>query len=212
MIVAIDGPVGVGKSSIAREIARQARLYYLNSGNFYRAITLKHLLSKGDFSNRDECLSTARNARIDIVDGVFQLDGHAVSESELHNSDIDMNASQISSIPEVRQIVNERMKEISKGLDIIAEGRDISTVVFPDADFKFYLDAEPEIRARRRFQQKLDNQTYEEVLSALKQRDLNDMNKPVGALKIAPNAIIINTSYLTIKEVCEKVLNALKRQ
>lgn len=84
--------------------------------------------------------------------------------------------------------------------------------MFPDADFKFYLDAEPEIRARRRFQQKLDNQTYEEVLSALKQRDLNDMNKSVGALKIAPNAIIIDTSYLTIKEVCEKVLNALKRQ
>ncbi|MDD2231866.1 MAG: (d)CMP kinase [Sphaerochaetaceae bacterium] len=212
MIVAIDGPVGVGKSTIARMIAKEAHLYYLNSGNFYRAITLKHLERKGDFSDRASCIKTAQETHIDIKDGVFYVDSIPVTEGELHNARIDMNSSRISAIPEVRSIVDKRIVEIASGMDIIAEGRDMTTVVFPDADFKFYLDASPEIRAKRRFDQKLDGLSYEEVLESLRKRDENDRNKAVGALKIAPNATIIDTSYLTIKEVCEKVLRAVKRQ
>lgn len=211
MIVAIDGPAGVGKSTIARMVAESAGLYYLNSGNFYRAITLKHLEKNGDFNDREACIKTAEEAVIDIKDGRFMLDGRQVDD-ELHNSGVDMNASRISSIPEVREIVNKRIGEISKGMDIIAEGRDMTTVVFPNADFKFYFDAAPEVRARRRFDQNPSDMSYEMVLKSLEERDANDRNKPVGALRIAPNAIIVDTSHLTIDEVCEKVLFVVKRQ
>ncbi len=211
MIVAIDGPAGVGKSTIARRVAEAAGLYYLNSGNFYRAITLKHLEKNGDFNDREACIKTAGEAVMDIKDGRFLLDGRQVDD-ELHNSGVDMNASRISSIPEVREIVNKRIGEISKGMDIIAEGRDMTTVVFPNADFKFYFDASPEVRARRRFDQNPSDLSYEMVLKSLEERDANDRNKPVGALRIAPNAIIVDTSHLTIDEVCEKVLSVVKRQ
>lgn len=211
MIIAIDGPAGVGKSSIARMIADECGFYYLNSGNFYRAITLKHLQEGRAFSDREACIRTAGEARIDIVGGHFLLDGVDV-EAKLHTPDIDMNSSVISCIPEVREIVNRRIREISGNMNIIAEGRDITTVVFPNAEFKFYFDAEPEIRARRRFAQNPGGPSFEEVLSSLNERDENDRNKRVGALKIAPNARIIDTSYLTIKEVCEKVLNAINWQ
>lgn len=212
MIVAIDGPVGVGKSTVAGIVAERAGLYYLNSGNFYRAAALRHLRAGGDFSDSQACVSAVREARFDIKDGVFFLDGRPVSEGELHNSGVDLNSSVLSSIPEVREIVNKRIREIAAGMDIIAEGRDMTTVVFPDADFKFYLDADPAIRARRRHDQALDGLSYDQVLSSLMKRDEIDRNKAVGALKIAPDAIVIDTSRLTIKDVCEKVLEVLKGQ
>ncbi|MBO4387903.1 MAG: (d)CMP kinase [Spirochaetales bacterium] len=209
MVIAIDGPAGVGKSTIAKMIAQKGGLYYLNSGNFYRAVTLKHLQTGGDFNDREACIHTAQTADISIVDGHFLLDGQCVDD-KLHNSGVDMNASRISCIPEVREAVNRRINAVCKGMDIICEGRDMTTVVFPDAEFKFYFDAEPEVRARRRYLQNPGEGTFEEVLRSIRERDENDRNKPVGALKIAPGAHIIDTSYLTITEVCEKVLSVVK--
>lgn len=209
MIVAIDGPAGVGKSSISKMIAKECNLYYLNSGNFYRAITLNHLRKNGDFFDKESCIQTALESKIDIVNDVFLLDGEAV-ENQLHNSGVDMNASYISCIPEVREIVNKRVREIAANMDVICEGRDITTVVFPNAELKFYFDASPQIRAMRRVKQNPNDLDYEQTLASIIKRDENDKNKAVGALKIAQNAIIIDTSYLTIEEVCEKVIRAVK--
>ena len=131
MIVAIDGPAGVGKSSIARMVADKLGLYYLNSGNFYRGVTYKVLHSGIDPNDRELCIKTAREAVFDVKDGHFLLDGEDV-EDELHTPAIDLWASKISVIPEVRAVVNENIHALTRKLDIIAEGRDMTTVVFPE--------------------------------------------------------------------------------
>ena len=209
MIVAIDGPAGVGKSSIARMIADKLGLYYLNSGNFYRGVTYRVLKQKLDPTNKELCIKAADEADFDVRDGHFYLDGEDV-EAELHTPAIDLWASKISVIPEVRSIVNRNLHELTPRLSIIAEGRDMTTVVFPDAEHKFFFDAKPEVRAKRRFDQNPDAMPYDKVLSEINERDHIDRNKPVGGLKIAPDAIYIDTSYLTINEVCDKVVRAIK--
>ncbi len=208
MIVAIDGPAGVGKSSIARMVADKLGLYYLNSGNFYRGVTYKVLHSGIDPNDRELCIKTAREAVFDVKDGHFLLDGEDV-EDELHTPAIDLWASKISVIPEVRAVVNENIHALTRKLDIIAEGRDMTTVVFPEAEHKFFFDAKPEVRAQRRFDQNPKAMEYAKVLAEINERDTIDRNKPVGGLKIASDAIYIDTSYLTINEVCDKVVKAV---
>ena len=112
--------------------------------------------------------------------------------------------------PQVRSIVNERIHDLTKRMDVIAEGRDMTTVVFPTAEHKFFFDALPEIRARRRYEQNPEVMDYDTILKEINERDAIDRNKPVGGLKIAPDAVYIDTSYLTINEVCEKVIKAVK--
>lgn len=209
MIIAIDGPAGVGKSSVAKTVAKELGIYYLNSGNFYRAATLRVLRKGVDPADNDACEKTASEALFDVVDGRFYLDGEDV-EDKLHTPEIDLNASRISVNPNVRAIVNKRIHELTKRMSIIAEGRDMTTVVFPDAEFKFFFDAKPEVRARRRFDQNPSAMPYDQVLSEIIERDTIDRNKPVGGLKIAADALYIDTSYLTLNEVCEKVLKAVR--
>lgn len=209
MVIAIDGPAGVGKSTIAKEIAKQTGFYYLNSGNFYRAIALAVLNEKIDPTNLVECQNLANKLNIQIINSSFFLDGENV-ENLLGSEKVGMAASQISVDPEIRNIVNKKLKIVSKDLNIVCEGRDITTVVFPNAEFKFYFDAKPEIRAKRRFNQHPNGPNLDEILIKIHERDENDKNKPVGSLKIATDAEYIDTSYLTIQAVCAKVLTAIK--
>ena len=208
MIIAIDGPAGVGKSTIAGAIAERLGIYYLNSGNFYRGVTLKAIRDGIDMKDPKACIETAQNAVFDVVNGRFHLDGEDVQDL-LHTPEIDLNSSYISVIPQVREIVNGRIHELTDRMSIIAEGRDMTTVVFPDADYKFFFDARPEIRARRRYDQNPEAMPYERVLAELKERDENDRNKPVGALKLADGAVYVDTSDLTISQVCDKVLSCI---
>ncbi|MDC7244023.1 MAG: (d)CMP kinase [Pleomorphochaeta sp.] len=208
MVVAIDGPAGVGKSTIAEMLAKELNLYYLNSGSFYRAITYAHQLKSDDLLNKEAVLQTAKDIEISVKDSKVCINGEDV-EDKLHTAKVDKYVSQVSVDPKIREIVNNNIRKIAKGLDIIAEGRDITTVVFPNADFKFYFDANAEIRAKRRFDQHSDGQSYETILEEIIKRDKNDKEKPVGSLKIANDAIIIDTSYLTIMQVCEKVVKAI---
>ena len=209
MIVAIDGPAGVGKSSIAKMIADRLGLYYLNSGNFYRGVTYRILNLGLDPAKAEDCIKAAQGAKFDVREGKFYLDDEFV-EDKLHHPSIDLWSSKVSSIPKVREIVNQRILALTKKLDIVAEGRDMTTVVFPNAQFKFFFDALPEIRAKRRYKQNPEVMDYETVLKEINERDAIDRNKPVGGLKIASDAIYIDTSYLTINQVCEKVIEAVK--
>ena len=208
MIVAIDGPAGVGKSSIAKMVSDELGMYYLNSGNFYRGVTYRILNLGLDPAKPDDCVKAAKEAQFDVKDGRFYLDGEDV-EDKLHHP-IDIWASKVSVNPQVRSIVNERIHDLTKRMDVVAEGRDMTTVVFPNAEHKFFFDALPEIRARRRYEQNPGVMDYDTILKEINERDAIDRNKPVGGLKIAPDAVYIDTSYLTINEVCEKVIKAVK--
>ena len=209
MVIAIDGPAGVGKSSIARLLAKKLNFYYLNTGSFYRAITFAGLKSNIDLDDRAAVLAFAKTIKLSIKNGDICIDNNDV-EDKLHLPEVDINASKISSNPQLRLYLNSVMLSIVEGMNIVTEGRDTTTVIFPDAEVKCYFDAKPEVRAKRRMNQIKTDQTYEEILAKIVQRDEMDKNKEFGALKIASDAIYIDTSYLTIDAVCEKVVSAIK--
>ena len=123
---------------------------------------------------------------------------------------IDRASSIVSTDPRLRQVVTDAVRRIAGQMDIVTEGRDTTTVIFPDAACKFYFDATPEVRAQRRIAQQGEGQSYEEVLRLIMERDERDRNKEVGSLKVAPDAVIIDTSHLTIAQVCEKVVSVVR--
>jgi cytidylate kinase len=204
MIIAIDGPAGSGKSTIARMLAEGLGFTYVNSGNIYRAMTLRSLRLSIDSSNQAAILESSRSASIEYRGGRLFLDGADV-EDELHSASVDALVAQLSAIPPLRDIVNAHVRRVAGSSDAVVEGRDMTTVVFPGADVKFYLDASAEARARRRFGQGLSSQTFEEIRDNIAMRDVIDRSKSVGALKIAPDALYLDSSDLTIQEVYDKV-------
>jgi cytidylate kinase len=208
MVVAIDGPAGVGKSTIAKMIAQSCNFYYLNSGSFYRAYTFLHIQEGKDPMDFPSVLETARLHVLAVDGGRICVEGEDI-EDKLHTSEVDRFVAKISAYPPLREHVNEQLRRISKDMDVVVEGRDVTTVVFPDADLKCYFDAKPEVRAERRFKQHPDGPDYETVLKEIQERDHIDRTKPVGALQVADGALYIDTSHLTMVQVCEKVLSAI---
>ena len=208
MVIAIDGPAGSGKSTIARRLAEELGFYFLNTGSFYRAYTLSAIENGIDPLDKDKVLSNAESIEITVKDGNICIDG-VDCENKLHTASVDAYASQVSSDPRIRELVNKAVRNIAKGLDIVTEGRDTTTVIFPEADYKFYFDASPEVRAKRRMQDQ-EGSDYQTILKAIEERDKMDKEKAVGALKIADHAIYIDTSLLTISQVCEKVIEAVR--
>lgn len=211
-IVAIDGPAGTGKGTITKLIAKELGLVNIDTGAMYRCVTLQ-TLREGitTIEQKEKIIKIAKSIEIIMKnEGDEQqvyLNGENVSK-EIRNKEVSAFVSPVSSIPEVREIMVDLQRKMAENADVIMEGRDITTVVFPNANVKIYLDADVEERAKRRFkenQEKGLNMTYEEVLEAIKARDYNDMSKTVGALKIADDAIIIDTTKLNIEQVKEKV-------
>jgi len=208
VVVAIDGPAGVGKSTVARQCAREAGFLYINSGNFYRAITFAVLQRNASTEDPQAILGVARSCRLDVESSEMILDGRNV-EAMLHGDAVDSRVAAVSAIPDVRAIVNARIREIVDHLDVVVEGRDIGTVVFPSAEVKIFLDADIETRAARRHDQGVSRRSLDETRAAIGQRDAVDRNKPVGRLLAAPDALRIDTSLLTIQQVCERVNQAI---
>ncbi len=209
MVLAIDGPAGVGKSTIAKMIAEKTGWLYLNSGNFYRAVTKSCIDAGIDMNDSAAMTEQAGKTDLDFRDRKLFLEGELV-EDKLHNDEIDAWVAQVSAVVEIRDIVNRLIREAVRNLDIIAEGRDMTTVVFPDAEYKIYFDASIETRAKRRLDQGTSRQTYEELIASITKRDRIDKNKPVGSLKIAEDAFYLDTSDLTIDQVCDKVLHTIQ--
>jgi small subunit ribosomal protein S1 len=204
MIVAIDGPAGVGKSSISSRIAEENNFFNLNSGNFYRAIALYVAENNIDYTNESILMEEIEKCKLDIRDKKLFLNDKDVDD-QLHTDQVDSLVAQVSAVVPIRHFVNDNLRSISQSIDLIAEGRDMTTVVFPDAEVKIFLDASPEIRAMRRKKQGVSNKSIDEIIESIKVRDEIDRNKKEGSLIIADDVIYLDTSDLTIEEVCEKV-------
>ncbi len=210
MVIAIDGPAGSGKSTIARCLANTLGYYFLNTGSFYRAYTLAQLRKGLDPLDKDSVLQTSNEVSISVEDGNICINGESVEEL-LHTPEVDRYVSPVSVDPRLRDKVTNEVRILAKGMNIVTEGRDTTTVIFPDADYKFYFDASAEVRAQRRLKDQMGMSDYQTILEGILARDKNDKEKAIGALKIADSAIYIDTSNLTIEEVCEKVINAMQK-
>ena len=171
---------------------------------------IPELLDAGiDIKDEKAVLDFCKKQQIEYTkESHFILNGTDVT-AHLHDDRVTANTSQVSSIVEVRHLVNDLMRKITASLSIVCEGRDMTTVVFPNAEYKIYLDASAEVRAKRRFDQGVSDMTLEEIKAAIEKRDEMDKNKKEGSLKIAPDALYIDTSDLTIDKVCEIILNKI---
>lgn len=217
MIVAVDGPAGSGKGTVTKEIEKELGFLNLDTGATYRCVALEVLRKRLDLDDKEKIIEIANNIDIKINNtrdkDIILLNNEDVSK-EIRTKEVTAIVSQVSSIIPVREKMVEVQRKLAKGKDVIVEGRDIGTVVFPNADIKIYLDASEEIRAKRRYEENLQNgmdMTYEEVLENVKMRDYNDMNKKVGALKKADDAIIIDSTNLTISQVVEKLKDLIQK-
>lgn len=218
MIVAIDGPAGSGKGTVTKLIAKRMGLINLDTGATYRCVALETLRRGLTLEDREKIVDL-----VDDLDIEFEyeednikvfLNGMDVT-SEIRSMEVTKIVSQVSSIVPVRLKLVELQRRMAKGKDVIMEGRDIGTYVFPNADVKIYLDANVEERAKRRFKENKEkgiDSSYEEILENIKIRDENDKNKEIGALKIADDAIIVDSSKLTIEEMTNKVEEIIREK
>ena len=213
-IIAIDGPAGSGKGTLAKALSEKFNLVNIDTGATYRCVALKTLKDNISLEEVDKIIEISKNIDIDLKpDGRVFLDGEDVTK-EIRSKEVTKIVSPLSSIVEVRKNMVDIQRKIAEGKDAVMEGRDITTVVFPETKYKFYLDADLETRAKRRFkenQEKGIDMSYEEVLENIQKRDYNDMNKEVGALTRTEEQTYIDTTNLTVEEEVEIIGNIIKR-
>ena len=206
-VIAIDGPAASGKSSVARELARRLGFIYVNSGGFYRAITW-YLLQKNIRPEEDDLIFAALNAAVltcTVQDSearilVDELD----PANHLRDDRVNQTVSRVSRLARVRQIVSQKLHDCTAAHDVVIEGRDIGSVVFPDSPYKFYIDASPEVRLKRRAAQG----ERDEIAI----RDHDDVSRAVSPLVIAADAYVMDTSHVTIEQVVNEILTQLEQK
>ena len=213
MIIAIDGPAGSGKSTIAKLIAENLGLVYLDTGAMYRLVTLK-ALNDGILGNLDKIIKMLDNLNIDIKENGFYLDDIDVSE-EIRKPVVSENVSDIAVIREVREKMVDLQRKFSESKNVILDGRDIGTVVFPNADVKIFLVADAKERANRRYKElvaKGENVRIEEIYENILKRDEIDSTRKESPLKKADNAIEVDTTSKNIEEVKNEILNIIRKK
>ena len=216
-IVAIDGPAGSGKGTITEILSKKLDLINIGSGSAYRAVALETINKNIDISDTQKIINLLDKIDIefkisDDKKDIIYLNGVDVSK-RIRDKDVAQIVSQVSSIKEVRFKLNDIFRKCAENKNVIMEGRDIGTYVFPNADVKIYLDATPEERANRRYKQNQEagiEMAYDEILENIKMRDEIDKNKEIGALKMADDSIYIDSSNMTIDEVVDKIINIIK--
>jgi len=214
-IIAIDGPAASGKSTVAEKLAAELGYLYFDTGVMYRAVTLAALRELHSVQDQDAVTALANRIQIDVlppseVDGRLYdilLDGEDVTWA-IRQPDVDRNVSQVSAYSGVREAMTDQQRRIGQRGSVVMVGRDIGTVVFPEAELKIYLDASVEERARRRFDEmRLRGQgtSYEDILEAMKRRDKMDSSRAIAPLRPADDAVIVNTDGIGICEVLNRV-------
>jgi cytidylate kinase len=216
-IIAIDGPSGAGKSTLGRRLARELGLLYIDTGAMYRAVALAAAAAGVDESDADRLTEVAHRARVRLEgdpDSLrVYLDGRDVSE-EIRGEGVGRVASVVSAVPGVRRELVRRQRELGEaGAGCVLDGRDVGTVVFPSADVKFFLTAVPEARARRRLDEERARDrapTFEATLADINERDYRDATRVDSPLRIADDAVVIDTTELSVEEVFQRMLRAVR--
>ncbi len=214
MQIAIDGPAGAGKSTIAKKLARELGIIYYDTGAMYRAFAYAMLKNKLDCNNIDDVKKQLADFNFAFSQDKIMLNGEDI-QAKIRTENVSKNASIVAAFPEVRTKMVALQQKDAKEYDIVMEGRDICAVVLPDADYKFFITASAEERAKRRFEQLQsinDDSDYEEILKAIKERDYFDANRDKDPLKQAPDAELIDTSNMTIEEVITYIKNKVAKK
>jgi cytidylate kinase len=221
LIIAMDGPAGVGKSTIGGLLAKSLGYQFINTGEMYRALTWKALETGADLDDQDGVLALAKTLKWEfkpVEEGGTTLktfiDGAPVT-MQIREERVSVNSSRVAANPGVRKFLSKLQRDLGEDGAIVMEGRDITTNVFPDADVKVYLDASPEERASRRYRQlKAAGQEADRaaILAAILKRDLNDLKREINPLKQAPDALVIDSTQLTMHQVAEKILRHVRRE
>ncbi|VGO11795.1 Cytidylate kinase [Pontiella desulfatans] len=214
--IAIDGPSASGKSTVSKGVAAELGFIYVDSGALYRGVTWQAIRKGVDAKDSAEVIDCMLNAEWDffVQDGaaVFSIDGD-VPVQELRGKDVRESVADVASIPEVRKFVVESLQSLENFGSLVMEGRDIGTVVFPDSPYKFYLDADPEERAMRRYRELVaagEDEKAHEVMESLKKRDKIDSTRKTDPLVVAPGAQVIDSTSMTLEEVVQTVVDAVK--
>lgn len=212
MIIAIDGPAGSGKSTVAERVAKELGLGYLNTGAMYRALALKSIRTGS--TDESSVVSLLDSSDIEPTGRGVSLDGEDVTD-HVGTPEVSAAASRVARIPEVRTWMVDRQRAVALDFaeGVVVEGRDIGTVVFPDASVKVYLDAHPEVRARRRSEQDggAGDEAFERTLQAVRKRDERDMTRAVNPLSTAPDATILDTTDLGVDEVVDAIVDLARK-
>ena len=215
--VAIDGPAGAGKSTIAKAAAKELGFIYVDTGALYRAIAY-NAVTKGVIDDTQKIIDmlTDTNVELKYVDGVqaVYLNGDDVS-AYIRTTEISMGASKVSAIPQVREFLLNLQRDIAQKNNVIMDGRDIATVVLPNADVKIFLFASPECRAQRRFKElmeKGEDVTLEDVLADVNQRDYQDSHREIAPLKPSEDSVMADTSKLNLEESIQLIINIIKER
>ncbi len=207
IIVAIDGPAGAGKSTIAKMVSDRFNLMYINTGSMYRAVTLKAMEKGISYTDIDNLCKLIDEMNMHFDNNELILNGENINE-KLTMPYISSNVSNYASLPQIREKLVYIQRQMAEKFDVIMDGRDIGTVVLKEAPFKFFLTASPEERAKRRYKELFDKNIdvdYQNILEEIKKRDYIDSNREVDPLTKAEDAIEIDSTSMTIEEVVEKI-------
>ena len=212
VVVAIDGPAGAGKSTIAKRLSERLGFTYIDTGAMYRAVALWALRQNVDFGDWHRLEQLAMAAEIELDPGRIRLNGEDITEA-IRTPEVSNGASQVAVIPGVRRAMVAKQRAIGERASVVMEGRDIGTVVFPDADVKVFLDAQPQERVRRRLQEvraKGEDISESALAAQMRERDARDSTRADAPLAQAPDAIYLDSTALTVEEVEETILRMVR--